>query len=292
MNIPIFKIPNIQEFLAVKNDIKLVMRQGLRKEFIEFVKKKAEKEKMCILIKNIDIRRLENKSCIHHQKNLVAYISKSKDMAEQAYRAEKKNDIMRLGRLLGYPKCCVEFYQHGIPQPTGDGFSFILYTLSNTHGKPSFYTNNIFNYQTRVPTKHKLEIFNSFKGMLGRTEKHFLISHVPCSYRCKESIGIGKEVLKLVENENKKFARDIVSDLKKIFLVINDFNWVSFDGKLKGNSIHYLKSKPFLSDYPGENFIKGNKVIAKRDRIKILKDGNLLHEIKNLDKNARILDFS
>lgn len=292
MDKAIFNVLSIQEFLAVKNDIKLVMRRGVEKGNIDIIKRKVEKEKMCLLLKTVDTSRLVNKNQISHQKSIVAYISKSMELAKQAYKAEKKGDQITFGRLLNYPECCVDFYQYKIPQPTGDEFSFVLHTFSNTNGKPSFYTNNIFNFQTRAPTKHKLNILNSFKDVLGERIRHFLISHIPCSFRCKESIRIGREIFKLLKKENKRFARDIVSDLRKIFLVLDDFNWVSFDGKLNRNSISFRKAYPFLALHPEEKFIRGNKVIVNSDKIKILKDGNLLHEIRKPNKNFGVLDFS
>lgn len=283
---------SIQEFLAVKNDIRSVIRQGLEKEIIETIKRRVKKEKMCILIKNLDTRRVVNKNQISHQKGIVAYISKSMELAKQAHKAEKEGNQISFGRLLGYPECCIDFYQHKILHPTGNEFSFVLHTFSNTNGKPSFYTNNIFNFQTRVPTQYKLKILNSFGKVLGERVRHFLVSHIPCSYNCKESIRIGKEILKLLKNEDNQFARDVVSNLKKIFLVIDDFNWVSFDGEVNGSSICCRAAEPLLTLYPRDKFIQGSKVIVDSDKIKIFKDGNLLHEIRNPDKNVGILDFS
>ena len=144
----IFDILDLQEFLAVKNDIRPVMRQGLEKESIDAIKRKVEKEKMRVLLKTVDIPRSVNKNRIFHKKNIVAYISKSMELAKETYKAEKENDDKNFGKLLGYPECCVDFYQHVIPHPTGDEFSFVLHTFSNTNGKPLFYTNNIFNFQT------------------------------------------------------------------------------------------------------------------------------------------------
>jgi len=292
MNRSIFEILSIQEFLAVKNDIRPVMRQGLEKESIDTIKRKVEKEKMCLLLKTLDIPRLVNKNQIFKERNIVAYISKSMELAKQTYRADIESDDKNFGRLLGYPECCVDFYQHKIPHPTGDEFSFVLHTFSNTNDKSSFYTNNIFNFQSRLPTKHKLDIFDSFKEMLEERIRLFLISHIPCSYRCKESIRIGSEILKLLENENQQFAGNVVSFLRKTFLVLDDFNWVSFDGKVNGNSICYRTAKPFLTLYPPDKFIQGNKVIVDSNEIKIFKDGDLLHEIRKPDKNFGILDFS
>lgn len=293
MNRSIFNILSIQEFLAVKNDIKPVMRGGgIRKEHAEIIRQELKKEKMRVLVKTLDIPRLVDKNQFFHEKHIMLYISKSMELARQAYKAEKEGDQISFGRLLGYPECCVDFYQHKIPNPVDDEFSFVLNTLSNTNGKPSFYTNNIFNFQTRAPTKHRLDIFNNFSSLLGERTKHFLVSHIPCSYRCKESIRIGREILKLIKNEDQQFARDIVSDIRKTFLVMDDFNFISFDGKVDGNSICYRTAEPLLTLYPSDKFIQGNKVIVGSNEIKIFNDGDLLHKIRKSVENARILDFS
>jgi hypothetical protein len=282
----------VQEILAVKNDIKPVIRQGILEEHVPKIKKHLESEKMRIFVKSIDLPRLINKNRIFYQKEIIAYISKSLKTAKLAYKSEKQNDQLNLGKFLGYPECCIDFYQNKIPQPTGDEFSFNLFTFSYTNGKPSFYTNNIFNFQTKINTKHRLDIFNSFKNDMRNQLKHFLISHIPCSYRCKESIGIGKEILKLLKNEDKQFAKDIISGIKKIFLVIDDFNWVSFEGNTKGNSIFYNSCEIFTTSYKLKKLTYGNNIIFDGNKIKILKDLDVLGEIKNYDKNAKILDFS
>ena len=280
-----------QEFLALKNDIKPVIRQGIEKGDVNILGKLLKKEKMCILPKTLDIPRSVNEHPISHKKSIVAYISKSMKLARDAYHADKENDQLTLGKLLGYPECCVNFYQYKIPHPTGDDFSFVLHTFHKTEGKPSFYTNNIFNLQTRVNTAYKLKIFNRFKNILGNQAKYFLISHLPCSYRCKESMKTGKKILKFLKEEDREFAKNVVYSLKKIFLVMDDFNFISFDGRANGNSIYYQAANPFLTACPSDKFTRGNKVIVDGNEIKILKDGDLLHKAGIPIGNAKILDF-
>jgi hypothetical protein len=292
MEVFIFNTLSIQEYLAVKHGIKPVMRQGIDAKDLETLRQKVESENLSLLTKTLDISRRINQKQKMTDKILVAYISKSMKLAKQTHKAEMGQDDKRFGELLGYPECCVSFYQDKIPHPTDDKFSFTLHTLSNTKGKPSFFTNNIFNFQTKVGTKHKLDTFNVYKNLLGDRLNHFLISHIPCSYRCKESIGLGKERLKILEEEYKEFTKRLVSDIRKTFLVMDDFNWVSFDGKADGNSIRYRKAEPFLASHDGNKFVRGNRVVIEGKEIEILKDEKLLHKISNLSNGPKVADFS
>ncbi len=276
----------VQEFLAVREGIKPVLIAGINMKFINQIRELCKKHKLHLLVKNLDFHRTAS------DKSTVAYISKSRNLAKQVYEAEADIDDRKLGKLLGYPECCTNCFKNETSRLVNDKFSFVLHTFSKTKGKPSFYANNVFNFESRLGNANKLSIFNKNIVILGKYPHYFLISHIPCSYKCKESVRMGEEILKLLENEDQQLAKNIISALKKPFLVIDDFNWVSFDGKVDKNSIRYHKAEPFLTLYPKDKFIQGNKVIVDSDKIKIFKDENLLHEIRKPVKNARIIDFS
>ncbi len=78
------------------------MRIGVPKQFISnislsSIKKLCKNNYLHILIKL-------------NSGQIKFYISKSEELLERAYEAEKKDDKKEFGRLLGYPECCVNFF--------------------------------------------------------------------------------------------------------------------------------------------------------------------------------------
>ncbi|MBI4452812.1 hypothetical protein HY637_05250 [Candidatus Woesearchaeota archaeon] len=110
-----------------------------------------------------------------------AYISKNKDFAEKAKIAEEKNNHFELGSILGYPKCCCDFFEKNFDENNTD---LTLKTLKYSTGfEFSFYTNI--------------------------AARHFdvaLLSHFPHSFNCEESIKIAKNHLKILEKHSRQLA--------------------------------------------------------------------------------------
>ena len=97
---------------------------------------------------------------------------------------------------------------------------FLVSTFNNTRDGPSFLTNNVFNCHSRANSMHDKKMLMKHKYL--NIWKKFLIFHIPCSYDCKESIDIGKDVLKVLRNESSEIASDIVSKLNRCFLIFNE----------------------------------------------------------------------
>jgi len=109
------------------------------------------------------------------------YLSKSKETAEKAKLAEESNNHKELGLLLGYPKCCCEFFEKNFNEKNAD---LTLKTLENSDGYEFTFYNNI-------------------------AARHFdvsLLSHFPHSFECKPSIEIAKNNLKIINKYSKQLA--------------------------------------------------------------------------------------
>jgi len=124
----------------------------------------------------------------------------------------------------------------------------------------------------------------------------YLISHIPCSFNCKESIKTEKDILKVLKIEAPDFAEKTVNALKKVFLFFDDFNWVVFDGKVKNNELKDYKVLPYKSLIPKEKIklIKeGNKIKIFNDEVLIIKDDETLLKIPKREKYDGIfIDFN
>ncbi|MDP6599994.1 MAG: DUF483 domain-containing protein, partial [Candidatus Woesearchaeota archaeon] len=94
------------------------------------------------------------------------YISKDADKAKFLKLLENRNDDKAIGELLGYPKCCVDFFMENREKQQKIQNDYILPALDNSQGfKFPFYTNYAIRYFDIT-----------------------LLSHFPHSFYCEESI--------------------------------------------------------------------------------------------------------
>lgn len=113
--------------------------------------------------------------------HFFVYVSQKKDLAEKAKTAEEKNRHFELGMLLGYPKCCCDFFEKNFNEANTD---LTLMTLKYSHGFEFPFYSNI-------------------------AARHFdvsLLSHFPHSFECKPSVEIAKNNLKIIEKHSKQLA--------------------------------------------------------------------------------------
>ncbi|MBI2652585.1 hypothetical protein HYX00_03920 [Candidatus Woesearchaeota archaeon] len=112
---------------------------------------------------------------------LFVYLSKNKEIAEKAKLVEENNNHYEFGLLLGYPRCCCEFFQKNFNENNAD---LTLKILENSNGYEFPFYNNI-------------------------AARHFdvsLLSHFPHSFECKPSIEIAKTNLKIIQKHSKQLA--------------------------------------------------------------------------------------
>lgn len=209
------------------------------------------------------------------------FISKSKKTISEAHkygwypvivrgRAIQKPfvDHMRFGKLLGYPDCCIDFFRLN----NKAGVSHLYTSFKNTAGEPSYYCNNSvmdFNYS--------------------------FIHHIPCSFNCKNTIKLAKEIEKAIAEEEPEFARKIVNYLKKPLLVFGERNMYLFDGESSKNKIRY-ENFYFLGreeDNKYRDRLKlGNSLKVSDSTIEIYSDNQFISEIKKEgEEDGFILNF-
>ena len=109
-----------QEILFLLHDLKAVVRQGFSEQelpaIVDFCKKNnlfLVKSRFKVLF--ADQEKFSNKGLRvtetdQRQGMLFVYISKDERKALLAAYAEQINDHQQLGKLLGYPQCCVDFF--------------------------------------------------------------------------------------------------------------------------------------------------------------------------------------
>ena len=86
-----------------------------------------------------------------------------------------------LGRILGYPKCCVDFF---CKRFTADN--------PNLQLKPT----------------------NPFTNLTQREKDRAIISHFPCSSDCQESIELGKLYLEIITRKDSERGKELLECLR------------------------------------------------------------------------------
>jgi len=181
-----------QEILFLLHDLKAVVRQGFSEQelpaIVDFCKKNnlfLVKSRFKVLF--ADQEKFSNKGLRvtetdQRQGMLFVYISKDERKALLAAYAEQINDHQQLGKLLGYPQCCVDFF---------------CKNFSESNPNPIHLPTDIYTDLT----KRELDAV--------------LISHFPCSSECQKSIVIGKRNLELLQKITPERAKELQQILSK-----------------------------------------------------------------------------
>lgn len=214
--LPIFKTrTNVLEFLYLYSDLKPVIRQGYYEEeldkLLKFCKKNnlyAEVSQYKIFLadtqngkKNYSNKGIKIKKDDPRRGLYFVYISKNKDKAIYADTFDMKNDNRGLGTILGYPKCCVDFFAKNASSMAQGDNDFLRATVKNSK-------------EYRYPFYNNIAI---------RGQDITLLNHFPCSFGCKESIDIAKKNLEFLKHKLPKTAEIYKEKLKGRILIHDRF---------------------------------------------------------------------
>ena len=170
-------------------------------------------------------------------------------------------DLIKFGYDLGYPDCCVNFFQK---YNDWRHFSHLYEIFKNTKGTPSFLANP-----------------------LTRLVSYSYISHLPCSFNCQSTIKYAQKVRILIQKKEPEFIAKVDQILKSPFLVFYENTIYGFEGKLIGNHLYY-KNVYFLGKEPDKDLYskklkEGDNFSLKQNTIFIFK-GNVLKKRINIPK--------
>jgi hypothetical protein len=185
------------------------------------------------------------------------YISKDTSKSKFLKLLENKNDDNAVGELLGYPKCCVEFFIANKEKQRKLQNDYILPALDNSDGfKFPFYNN------------HAVRYFDIT-----------LLSHFPHSFECEESIKIAKNNLEVIKKYSKELADKFVVMLKSAVLYTeNDGVFVFKNHKLNDNILTFNGIKSTINNNLF-NDLNNNKKLGIVDKNKIELNGKLIENV-------------
>ena len=123
----------------------------------------------------------------------LVYVSKNKELIQKAKIAEENNSHLELGLILGYPKCCCDFFQKNFDEKNTD---LTLKLLNNSRGFE-------FEFYSNIAARH-FDIT--------------LLSHFPHDFGCSPSMEIAKNNLKIIHKHSRHLA-EIFSDILRSLVV-------------------------------------------------------------------------
>lgn len=201
--------------------------------------------------KEIDENQFSNKGVKSKEGSSFVYISKSKDKAVEAKKAEADGDHKKLGRLLGYPDCCIDFFVKEFPKQSKGKNDYVLASLDESEGF-------VFPFYNNVAARH-LDLA--------------LISHFPCNLKCSKSVEIAEQNLKIIAKHSTDIARVINGMLKSGVLYTDNGIFLLRDHRLENNNISYNKIFSDVSNDFYKRLKNSNKIrIINKNTIELDND--------------------
>ena len=184
-----------QEILFLLHDLKPVVRQGYYEEELPSVENYCRTNNLYVVKSPFKVL-LEDNSPYSNYSNkglrlpasdpqrgmYFIYISKGEKNALLAGYYEVTENHRELGRLLGYPECCITFFCE--------------------------------NFSAEHPNPEHSPI-NPLTNITQRDKDVVLISHFPCRSECTESITLAEKYLKIIQHHDPPWAEQLLLHLRE-----------------------------------------------------------------------------
>jgi len=258
------------EILYLLEDIKKAVRLDANEVELKNIKEFCEINDLCLEISDFKIIKItdEGKGKFSNKSKVVSlnypgqgvyhlYISKDKNIAKMLKLMEKKNDDNAIGEILGYPKCCIDFFANNKEAQLKLQNDYILPALKNSRNfEFSFYLNYAIRYFDVT-----------------------LLSHFPHSFDCKHSIKIAKRNLECIKKHSDGVAKKFENTLKSAVLYTENQGVFMLKDCNLNNDI--LEFKDVLSTVKNDlfNMLDKNKAIKIINKNKIEIAGKTLEDI-------------
>ena len=250
------------EILYLLNDIKKLVRLDANEVELKNIKEFCNKENLNLSVSDFKVIKTvdEGKGSYANTVKKVPvnysgpglyhiYISKDKDKTKFLKLLENKNDDKAIGELLGYPKCCIDFYMENKEKQQKIQNDYILPALNNSEGfKFPFYINYAIRYFDIT-----------------------LLSHFPHSLNCKESITIAKNNLQCIKKYSEDLGNKFETMLKGPVLYTEDRGIFMFkDYKFNNNILEFKNVKSTINNELLKLFNNEGKIeLLNKNKIKI-----------------------
>jgi hypothetical protein len=166
-------------------------------------------------------------------------------------------DHLHFGKLLGYPQCCIDFFE------TGNNW-----TRTNSYAEACLKTISRFNYLT-----------NCFGKNLG----YSMSFHLPCRFDCERTASFSTRLLEILEKHEPEYSAACRVLLKKPILSLNEREILLLDGETVGNRRVGYKGVVDLFSTPTsiiDRVLEGNAVEVRGRYLIVLRDTEIIATIE------------
>lgn len=180
-----------QEIVLLLNGAKAVVRQGFYAGELEKVQKFCGENRIYLLRSKFKVLLADENTYTNKGIRIpetdrrpgmyFVYLSKDEEKAWLASYYELMQNDYELGKLLGYPACCVNFFCGKFTQDNPD---------------------------------LQLRPANAYTNLTKREQDYVLLSHFPCGSDCPESIKQGRKYLDVLKKIDKDRAEELIAKLK------------------------------------------------------------------------------
>ncbi len=193
------------EILYLLNNLKKAVRLDANENELGKIKDFCDKERLHLEISDFKVIKIKDDGKGGYS-NIVKkvpndyiggglyhiYISKDKTISKFLKLLENKKDDEAVGKVLGYPECCIDFFIKYMEKQQKIQNDYILPALENSEGfRFSFHNNYAARYFDAT-----------------------LLSHFPHSFDCPESINIAKKNLECIRQNSPELADEFEEMLK------------------------------------------------------------------------------
>jgi hypothetical protein len=180
-----------QEIVLLQNDAKKVVRQGFYAHELPRIQHFCEKNNLQVVKSKFKVlladetsysnKGIRIKDSDKREGMYFVYISKDEQKSWLTSYYELMQNDADLGRELGYPSCCVEFFCK-------------RFTADNP------------NLQQTAQ--------NPYTNITKRHQDHVILSHFPCSSACEKSVDLAKRYLNVLVKADPGRVEELVNQLK------------------------------------------------------------------------------
>lgn len=191
------------------------------------------------------------------------YISRHEAAAKKAAFYESLRNDVKLGHMLGYPPCCIDFYKDHYNKALTVGDEYCGFSLANSGDGPyPFVTNNM------------LRFFDVA-----------LISHFPCSFECERSVRLGRRMYQSIATRNPELAKYVRDALKGPVMFHHRTGVHALKGYIKkGNVVTYTTPWKTAPNTMHEVLLLCNNVkVLDKNHILIRRDESIVEDVSGKD---------
>lgn len=192
--------------------------------------------------------------------NFFVYLSPDESAAKKSAFYENMRNDEKLGHLLGYPACCIDFYKRHYHHAAALGDEYCQFSLANSGKGPyPFVTNN-----------------------MARIFDMAFISHFPCSFECSKSIALGKRIYHVLTKRNPALAHYVRDVLKGPVMYHHGTGIHVLKGYVKkGDTISYARPWKTSPNAMHDILLMCNNIqVIGKNHVRLRRDEQLVEEIE------------